>query len=929
MYQSTRGRRDYLYTLPYGVRTNVVNFLSINEAWKKLAAVLNFSSLEIDLFEVRSHRKSPAETFWIEYSTLNPTIADLFCALAEIKHYLAMRELLPYVPRILHSKIPGLEDDSALNITVPSQPPTIPVVSATPQQFHESCLPGPESRISNTSNIDNYAASASSIYNQGFYRHHASVPSAGHHAAGPGIGVTSQISELSDCDNTHIGMGLVPTAPQFPSIDASIACALRDTQAIPNQEIYDATDGFSAKHEVAHGNNSKIYNYVCPKTKNRLTVKRLMPSGELEEDQRQHDHFVQVIQKQMKYRNENIVQLYGYSMDSTPDLCLVYEYLANGSLKDRILCKGQTAPLTWQQRISIMSDMARGLLYLHNNNVIHLNLKSSNVLLDEHFKAKLTDIGKAVVALDSNGRTIIDGKKFTQSYKESSGYFMRDFLVKPTFKSDIFSLGIIIGELYLGMEAFDEKRAMHEHYLFDILSDKEEDKLMNAMDPRAGNWPKDISHKIIKLCKNCVSENESTRPDIVSVCSEFDDITLMAKQTSYAVGKETGTSDVGTDGCSMYDKKNSLNRQKNFSIISDVPSSPQQLIMQPTSADYKPIYPTLCLDQESVHSFSSAHSMSNRWNYDPYLDNLAPPDVNAKNDNNEQKEPNQELPQSFQRRKKKAMWPELEEFINKKSEFYSINPEMSHGKDKVFEEEKAPPSHSLQTSIEFVGKNANDDNNDKQSYSISSKSVRGNQVIIVDDDSSDSDTESFWSNFALNEKKKKSDKTETKNTKMSKHTSSNGTFVNTSSLSSLDPGYLDTDINVDDFIRSCDQKERKSKAGGCTDQIPINDKKKTTDNFDMPTVANEERMLSDVFDSFPSTSLGQADEFLALESLDIPHNRPLPPIDAIPSVDSQDYEDFVTNFRSIAVSSGPCNNDNGDQQLSSLFLDGVSGPPVI
>lgn len=95
--------------------------------------------------------------------------------------------------------------------------------------------------------------------------------------------------------------------------------------------------------------------------------------------------------------HENILPLYAYSINGEVP-CLVYKCMINGSLEDRIQLKHETAPLSWIQRQEIAKGVARGLQYMHTvheNPLIHGDIKSANILLDNNFEPKIGDFGLA------------------------------------------------------------------------------------------------------------------------------------------------------------------------------------------------------------------------------------------------------------------------------------------------------------------------------------------------------------------------------------------------------------------------------------------------------------------------------------------------------------------------------------------------------
>lgn len=78
--------------------------------------------------------------------------------------------------------------------------------------------------------------------------------------------------------------------------------------------------------------------------------------------------------------------------------CLVYEYMENGTLEDRLFCKNNTPPLSWRARFRIASEIATGLLFLHQAKpepLVHRDLKPANILLDKHLTSKISDVGLA------------------------------------------------------------------------------------------------------------------------------------------------------------------------------------------------------------------------------------------------------------------------------------------------------------------------------------------------------------------------------------------------------------------------------------------------------------------------------------------------------------------------------------------------------
>ncbi|NWT25566.1 IRAK2 protein, partial [Cardinalis cardinalis] len=164
----------------------------------------------------------------------------------------------------------------------------------------------------------------------------------------------------------------------------------------------------------------------------------------------------------------NILQLLGFSVE-TGSHCLIYPYLPNGSLQNKLQCHDDSAPLTWEMRISISLGVVRAVEYLHNFGILHGNIKSSNVLLDENFTPKLGHSGLRLHSSDKKSEYAMMKTKVLQA---SLTYLPEDFVRhgQLTEKVDIFSCGVVLAEILTGIKALDEDR--HPIYLKDVIADE-------------------------------------------------------------------------------------------------------------------------------------------------------------------------------------------------------------------------------------------------------------------------------------------------------------------------------------------------------------------------------------------------------------------------------------------------------------------------
>ncbi|NXA54738.1 IRAK2 protein, partial [Nothocercus julius] len=164
----------------------------------------------------------------------------------------------------------------------------------------------------------------------------------------------------------------------------------------------------------------------------------------------------------------NILQLLGFSVE-TGLHCLIYPYLPNGSLQNKLHCQDDSASLPWERRINISTGLIRAVQYLHNFGILHGNIKSSNVLLDENFTPKLGHSGLRWCSADKKSECAMMKTKVLQT---SLTYLPEDFIRhgQLTEKVDIFSCGVVLAEILTGIKALDEGR--HPIYLKDMIADE-------------------------------------------------------------------------------------------------------------------------------------------------------------------------------------------------------------------------------------------------------------------------------------------------------------------------------------------------------------------------------------------------------------------------------------------------------------------------
>lgn len=244
-------------------------------------------------------------------------------------------------------------------------------------------------------------------------------------------------------------------------------------------------------------------------------VKRL--HGKWQDSEREFENEVDLLSK---IRHQNIVSLLGYCIHGETRF-LVYELMQNGSLESHLHGPSHGSNLTWHLRMKIALDVARGLEYLHercNPPVIHRDLKSSNILLDSAYNAKLSDFGLAISGGNPNKNNI--------KLSGTLGYVAPEYLLdgKLTEKSDVYAFGVILLELLIGkrpVEKITEAQCQSiVTWAMPQLTDRS--KLPKIVDPAIRN-KMDLKHlyQVAAVAVLCVQPEPSYRPLITDVLHSF------------------------------------------------------------------------------------------------------------------------------------------------------------------------------------------------------------------------------------------------------------------------------------------------------------------------------------------------------------------------------------------------------------------------
>ncbi|XP_027714744.1 interleukin-1 receptor-associated kinase 4 isoform X1 [Vombatus ursinus] len=343
------------------------------------------------------------------------------------------------------------------------------------------------------------------------------------------IAVQKKLLPFCDEEKTHVKPGFIQnheqisspldsSRPDMKSLEVSDTCF----QSFSFYELKSVTNNFD-EHPISAGGNKMgeggfgvVYRgYINNRT---VAVKKLTTMADMctEELKQQFDQEIKIM---AKCQHENLVELLGFSSDND-NFCLVYVYMPNGSLLDRLSCLDGTAPLSWHTRCKIAQGTANGIYYLHANNHVHRDIKSANILLDEDFIPKISDFGLSRTSAKFN-QTVM-----TSRIVGTTAYMAPEALRgEITPKSDIYSFGVVLLEIITGLPAVDEQR--EPQLLLDIREEIEDEEkhIEDYIDAKMKDVDSTSVENMYSIANLCLHEKKNKRPDIEMVKQHLQEMT--------------------------------------------------------------------------------------------------------------------------------------------------------------------------------------------------------------------------------------------------------------------------------------------------------------------------------------------------------------------------------------------------------------------
>ncbi|KAK2965565.1 hypothetical protein RJ640_018731 [Escallonia rubra] len=334
--------------------------------------------------------------------------------------------------------------------------------------------------------------------------------------------------------------------------DSGGAPQLKGARWFSYDELKKCTNNFSESNEIGSGGYGKVYRGMVPSGQVVAIKKAQQGStqGGLE--------FKTEIELLSRVHHKNLVGLVGFCFEQGEQM-LVYEFMPNGTLRESLSGKSGIH-LDWKRRLRIALGSARGLAYLHelaNPPIIHRDVKSTNILLDENLTAKVADFGLSKLVSDSAKGHVSTQVKGTLGYLDPE-YYMTQQL---TEKSDVYSFGVVMLELVSARQPIEKgKYIVREVRVAMDKNDEDQYGLREIMDPSIKGLANLTGFgRFVELAMRCVEESASDRPTMSEVVKALETILQNdGMSTSSTSASSTATDFGSTKGVPRHPYEDSL-----------------------------------------------------------------------------------------------------------------------------------------------------------------------------------------------------------------------------------------------------------------------------------------------------------------------------------------------------------------------------------
>ncbi|CAH2065753.1 unnamed protein product [Thlaspi arvense] len=307
-----------------------------------------------------------------------------------------------------------------------------------------------------------------------------------------------------------------PTSTTYSSSNHSLLASISNVangstyfgvQVFSYEELEEATENFS--RELGDGGFGTVY-YGLLKDGRAVAVKRLY-----ERSLKRVEQFKNEIEILKSLKHPNLVILYGCTSRHSRELLLVYEYISNGTLADHLHGdRAESRPLCWPVRLNVAIETASALTFLHKSGIIHRDVKTTNILLDENHTVKVADFGLSRL-FPTDQTHISTAPQGTPGYVDPEYYQC----YRLNEKSDVYSFGVVLTELISSKEAVDITRHRHDINLANMAVSKiQNNALHELVDPSLGfEMDPEVRKRMMavaELAFRCLQQEREVRPSM-------------------------------------------------------------------------------------------------------------------------------------------------------------------------------------------------------------------------------------------------------------------------------------------------------------------------------------------------------------------------------------------------------------------------------
>lgn len=567
----------YIYQLPYIPQRDLALILDDNNQWKELGDFMQYNVTRLN--EFGRNLQSPTLAMFSDWGQKNHTIVELFVLLSKMQHYRALEILMPYVDESYHV----LYRNGELNLSKLLKTE----LGAGPGSNGEATAATSPNGAKGSVDSCNFN---SPVSERAFPSKLAVFEIGQPSTSSSSKPIPMNQGDLTRSENIQASWNPVSPAqapnpsPQHGPIngilprrdsessafsDASSASAMSNIPPIDEQELSIATNHWNTVSILGKGGFGTVYKGTWKNT--QVAIKRMENKGLAGANLIPMQQSMGELRILNAVRHDNILPLYGYSLGGDYP-CLVYQFMPNGSLEDRLLCRQGTYPLNWEQRFNIARGTARGLQFLHtmgDKPLIHGDIKSANILLDKNFEPKIGDFGLAREGPQTQYTHIKVSRVLgTRPYLPDE--YLRG--KKISTKVDTYSFGIVLFELGTGLRAYDSHREYP--YLRDQIENSGQ---IDLRDVKAGQVCVALYQPLMHLGWLCASAKAKERPEMVKVLQDLDHL---ASGTELYIRQSTARPPRAVETPPVR-----LAREKEIEFLSQTPRDKEISFLPPTSRD--------------------------------------------------------------------------------------------------------------------------------------------------------------------------------------------------------------------------------------------------------------------------------------------------------------------------------------------------------